>query len=41
MDAGSIIIFVGFIVGSCIIGGAVYSGLAKIADAIGVSTKRE
>ncbi|GAA6192150.1 hypothetical protein NBRC116597_20700 [Phaeobacter sp. NW0010-22] len=35
MEPGSIILFVGIIVGACILGGAVYSGLAKIAEAIG------
>ncbi len=34
MEVGSILLFVGIIVGSCIVGGAIYSGLAKIAEAI-------
>lgn len=34
MEPTSIILFVGLIVGSCIIGGATYAGLARIADAI-------
>lgn len=34
METGDALIFVGLIVGSCIIGGATYSGLKLIADAI-------
>jgi len=34
MDSGSILIFVGIIVGGCIVGGATYSGLGKIAEAL-------
>jgi hypothetical protein len=29
-----VLVFVGVIVGSCIVGGAVYAGLVKVADAI-------
>jgi hypothetical protein len=35
MEPGSIIVFVGIIVGTCILGGAIYSGLSSIAEAIG------
>lgn len=35
MDSGEILIFVGLVVGACITGGAVYSGLKLVADAIG------
>lgn len=35
MEPGSIIVFVGIIVGACILGGAIHSGLSKIAEAIG------
>lgn len=34
MATGSILIFVGLIVGACIIGGAAYAGLSKIAQAL-------
>jgi CHASE3 domain sensor protein len=34
MERGSILLFVGIIVGACIAGGAIYAGLEKIADAI-------
>ena len=34
MDASAILIFVGLIVGSCIVGGAIHAGLTKIADAL-------
>lgn len=34
MGSGMIIIFVAIIVGACIVGGAVYSGLMKVAEAI-------
>ncbi len=34
MDPSTIILFIGIIVGACIAGGAIYSGLARIADAI-------
>lgn len=34
MEPGSIILFVAIIVGACILGGAIYSGLTKIAEAV-------
>lgn len=34
MELGTILIFVGIIVGACIAGGAIYAGLEKIATAI-------
>ncbi len=34
METGSIILFVGIVVGACILGGAIHSGLNKIALAI-------
>ena len=34
MAAVSVLPFVGMIVGSCILGGAIYAGLARIARAI-------
>ena len=34
MEPNSILMFVGTIVGACIIGGAINAGLAKIAKAI-------
>ncbi len=34
MSVGPILIFVGIIVGASIAGGAIYSGLVKVADAI-------
>jgi hypothetical protein len=34
MDMAIILNFVGLIVAACIAGGAVYSGLVKVADAI-------
>lgn len=37
MEPASIILFIGIIVGACITGGAIYSGLALIADAINKS----
>lgn len=37
MDPNFIIIFVGIIVAACISGGAIYSGLDKIAKAISSS----
>ena len=38
MDPGTIILFTGTIVGACIVGGAVCSGLAKIAVALSNSS---
>lgn len=37
MDPNFIVIFVGIIVAACITGGAIYSGLDKIAQAINSS----
>lgn len=37
MEIDTVILFVGIIVGACIMGGTVHSGLAKIAGAIGKS----
>lgn len=37
MQPDTIILFVGIIVSACIAGGAIYSGLAKIAEAISKS----
>lgn len=34
MGSGSILVFVGIIVGACVGGGAIYAGLAKVAKAI-------
>lgn len=34
MGSGAILIFVAIIVGACIVGGAAYAGLAKVAWAI-------
>ncbi|MEW7007851.1 hypothetical protein [Lentilitoribacter sp. EG35] len=39
METGSILLFVGIIVGSCIIGGAIHSGLIQIANAMKQSSK--
>ena len=41
METGDALIFVGLIVGSCIIGGAAYSGLKLIADAIRQARRAE
>ena len=38
---GTIILFVGIIVGACIIGGATYAGLAKVADALNDGNRRQ
>ena len=35
MEPGSLIVFTGLIVGACILGGAIYSGLLKLAEAVG------
>ncbi len=35
MEPDAIMTFVAIIVGACILGGAIYSGLIKVADAIG------
>ncbi len=34
MEPSSIILFSGLIVSTCILGGAIYSGLVRIADAL-------
>lgn len=37
MEPNTLLLFVGMIVGSCIVGGAIHAGLAKIANALGKS----
>lgn len=34
MEIGTLLVFVGLIVGSCIIGGAIHAGLKLVANAI-------
>ncbi len=41
METGTIILFVGVIVGACIVGGAIYSGDVKVADAIAKSNTNQ